>query len=1026
MTPIRLTIKGLYSYQKEQNIDFRQLTAAHLFGIFGTVGSGKSSILEAITFALYGRTDRLNLSGDNRNYNMMNLKSNELLIDFIFETGKDATQYRATVKGKRNSKQFEEVRKLDRLAYRLVNNEWIPIETGELERAIGLSYENFKRTIIIPQGQFQEFLQLKDRERTQMMKELFNLEKYEFAGKVNTLEKINNETRQHIEGQLKQLGEINPDELTQLKSQLNNLEKELTELNQLLKEKQKQAEELNKLKELTQKKQQEEEKLKTQLARKKEIDELEQRLLHYEKAHSQFKHLLLTLNESNQKQQVRQEALQKRKSEIKELNEALDALQKKLNELTPAYQKRDEQKQLIADLNVLLQLKKEEQSIVRNKIRQNKGAQILSQTSDEVEKLKKDKTEREKKLKQDRRKLPDISVLASVQAWHNTQKNLEAQLKEIENEKKKEQAATVAFNKKLTRLLTTHLFKDLPEHTTLEECQNHLSTQKKALKQEAEGLIEKQKHLEVKIQLQAYSQDLQEGQPCPLCGSTHHPEILKPENLEPQQSKLDKQKQANEKLLNQIEEAQNQLLQLEHEKQNIDNRLEAIDRKRKQLQQQIEKHAHNFKWEKYRRYEELETFLKEVEDLQESIKRQEETLEKITQNVEKKEKDRDRFQKELDKIAGEIMLAETKKETLEQQLKLIEPGDFADLSEDEIKPKIAKTEQHIEQLEKEYTETENAQKKLAEKLSQLRGSFEAIQKEWKSENQSLEKLKQEIDTELQNSPFETLDAVKKLLDIPLNIERTRNTINEYRHNIQVLREKIQELTASIGSRQYNPVEHQNQSNELKKLQDELASKNREKGKSEQQLKKLENDLKIQANLRKELRKLELRGDNIKTLKNLFKASGFVNYISSVYLQNLCQAANQRFFKLTGQKLSLEITPDNNFQVRDYLNGGKVRSVKTLSGGQTFQAALSLALALADNIQKVTESKQNFFFLDEGFGSLDKEALTTVFSTLKSLQKENRVVGVISHVEEMQQEIDVHLRIVNHEDKGSIIHESWNR
>jgi exonuclease SbcC len=107
-----------------------------------------------------------------------------------------------------------------------------------------------------------------------------------------------------------------------------------------------------------------------------------------------------------------------------------------------------------------------------------------------------------------------------------------------------------------------------------------------------------------------------------------------------------------------------------------------------------------------------------------------------------------------------------------------------------------------------------------------------------------------------------------------------------------------------------------------------------------------------------------------------------------------------------------------------MNGGKTRNVKTLSGGQTFQAALSLALALADSIQKITESNQNFFFLDEGFGSLDKDSLSVVFDTLKSLRKESRIVGVISHVEEMQDEIDVHLRIENHEEQGSLIYESW--
>ena len=118
MIPVKLTIQGLYSYQFKQTIDFTQLTAAHLFGIFGAVGSGKSSILEAITFALYGKTDRLNLSGDNRNYNMMNLKSDELFIDFEFETGRNQTAYRAVVKGRRNSKRFDDVRTLDRSAYK--------------------------------------------------------------------------------------------------------------------------------------------------------------------------------------------------------------------------------------------------------------------------------------------------------------------------------------------------------------------------------------------------------------------------------------------------------------------------------------------------------------------------------------------------------------------------------------------------------------------------------------------------------------------------------------------------------------------------------------------------------------------------------------------------------------------------------------------------------------------------------------------------------------------------------------------
>ncbi|MCB0842418.1 MAG: SMC family ATPase, partial [Bacteroidetes bacterium] len=108
----------------------------------------------------------------------------------------------------------------------------------------------------------------------------------------------------------------------------------------------------------------------------------------------------------------------------------------------------------------------------------------------------------------------------------------------------------------------------------------------------------------------------------------------------------------------------------------------------------------------------------------------------------------------------------------------------------------------------------------------------------------------------------------------------------------------------------------------------------------------------------------------------------------------------------------------------YLNNGQVRSVKTLSGGQTFQAALSLALALADEVQQQVKAKQNFFFLDEGFGSQDKNSLQVIFQTLKSLRNENRIVGIISHVEELQQEIDTYLFISNEEESGSRVVASW--
>ncbi|MDO9614224.1 MAG: AAA family ATPase, partial [Bacteroidota bacterium] len=300
MIPIKLTIQGLYSYQEKQTIDFTKLTEANLFGIFGAVGSGKSSILEAITFAIYGETDRLN-SRDNRNYNMMNLKSSDLLIEFIFETGKDQTAYQAVVKGRRNGKKFEEVKALERTAYRNENGNWIPIEPEMLEKAIGLSYNNFKRTIIIPQGQFQEFLQLGSTDRTRMMKELFNLERFELYYKVVSLESKNNANKQNIEGQLQQLGAIDPEQVKQYEEQLAQIKTEIARLSQNLKENQVKEAEFKLLLELLKKLADAQLKLKQLQDQEPKYIQLETLIRNYEQCLIQFKGLLDTLDLSNKK-----------------------------------------------------------------------------------------------------------------------------------------------------------------------------------------------------------------------------------------------------------------------------------------------------------------------------------------------------------------------------------------------------------------------------------------------------------------------------------------------------------------------------------------------------------------------------------------------------------------------------------------------------------------------------------------------------------------------------------------------------
>lgn len=162
------------------------------FGIFGAVGSGKSSILEAISFALYGETERLN-ARDRRTYNMMNLKSNRSYIEFDFINSENKNTARhVNLKG---ILKFWRCKTPSVTFYEWKNNNWIPLDHSNAEQIVGLSYANFKRTIIIPQGQFKEFLELGAADRTNMMKEIFGLQRFDLQNNVSL---INSKTAQNL------------------------------------------------------------------------------------------------------------------------------------------------------------------------------------------------------------------------------------------------------------------------------------------------------------------------------------------------------------------------------------------------------------------------------------------------------------------------------------------------------------------------------------------------------------------------------------------------------------------------------------------------------------------------------------------------------------------------------------------------------------------------------------------------------------------------------------------------------------
>ena len=1024
MIPIKLTIQGLYSYQEKQTIDFTQLTSANLFGIFGAVGSGKSSILEAITFAIYGKTDRLNLSGDNRNYNMMNLKSNDLLIEFVFETGKDQTAYQAVVKGRRNGKKFEEVKTLERSAYRNDGGNWIPIEPESLEKAIGLSYDNFKRTIIIPQGQFQEFLQLGNKDRTQMMKELFNLERFELYYKVASLENRNNAQKENLDGQLKQLGAIDPEQVKFYEEQSGKLRTEIAQLSKSLTDQQKLEVEWRKLQELVVKLADIQLKLKGLKDQEPEFASLEKTILNYEQCMVQFKSQLDALAQSEKKISQKTEIIEKEEIQLKLAGEEIIRTEKEYGLVKRDYDQRDRLRQQADELVKISRLNVLQATIHTNRERLEKGSQVLNETIELLEKRKLEKGKLESEIRANKENLPDLALLSQAKIWHTENKNLTHQIAEINEETGKQQNDVQRLKEAIKLQFTQPIFVGISEIAGVSEGVSFLNEKMAEGKKQIAELDLQLEHFRVQVKLEEYAVNLHDGEACPLCGSVNHPAVLSPESVSEALKQANQTKSALEKEITVASEQLAQLSDLGNRENLRAEQLKELVQKQKVAIQKLTDHAARFIWNGFQEEQVVNEAFAKAEILQKILKEKETELEKLRIQEEKEVLNKEKYRAELEKIKTAQAVAQAEIETLSGQILLLDIADYKQKSSTEIENEKQLLLQRNVLIEKQYTELTNQLTKLRKEKDTVSGSLEANRKELLQERDLLASLQKELDLRLQQSKYGDIDEVKSVLKLEINLDAEKKKLADFRQQFMVVQNQVQQVQQEIANRNYEPEKHQQLLSEIARGKELLNQRNQELGKVEELLRKLQHDLENQAQLRKELENLEMRAENIKTLKSLFKASGFVNYISSVYLQNLCNAANDRFFQLTRQKLSLEITEDNNFQVRDFLNGGKVRSVKTLSGGQTFQAALSLALALADNIQKITDSNQNFFFLDEGFGSLDKDSLAVVFDTLKSLRKENRIVGVISHVEEMQQEIDTHLRIENHEESGSRILTSW--
>lgn len=1004
MIPIQLVLEGLYSYRDRQHIDFKQLTEAGLFGIFGAVGSGKSSILEAISFALYGETERLH-GRDNRAYNMMNLKSKRAYISFDF-TNYENKIFRATREFKRNSKNFEDV-KTAVVFYEWKNGEWIALESTRADEIIGLSYANFKRTIIIPQGQFKEFLELGAKDRTTMMKEIFNLQKFDLHQNATVLHNLNKSKLDQLEGQLKSFESIGEEIINEKKELLNADRAMLINLQLQL--------------EITEKKVQQQKNLKSDFdllneketifrnlsSRKPNVDTLEQTTALYTKTYNDFNHLLNSRKKLASELEENRRIKEAKKIEVEKLKHEFTAIQEKLKVILPEYEQLETSKYKENDLRLLIELNHFSDHQDFTKERSLKGFEEVSNVKEQEKQLQEKMAVLSANLEVLKKDRIDGELLQTVSAWYSQNKLL--------------QEAEIAQQKKLSEIekKIQETLKTLPASKTFRD---DFKKKIQVLEEQLNALNHQKNHLLVQQKLAHFADELHDGQNCPLCGSTEHPNIVQFDNVseilhevDGQSEIISKEKENLRHQISEFEKTEERLVFFGDQKETEEIALTEIQKK-------IEIHVKSFIWTDFHPVDEdvfnekkLQAFAlqKEIEKINQSQVENQKRLDQLRKNFEK-------YNIILQNVKLEEKETETKIKSHTSSLKILKLEDFKDEKTPELEALWNDLHKKNKFTEKTYADLTGQEKALSPLVAEGLAVYSQLKKRIAEIEQEVINTETELQKHLADNHFPDLDAVIKILHQNTDVEKNRKIIEDFRIQFKVVEEIILNLKAKLQGFSFDEDALQKMLSQFAREQEQVSTANNAVVKLSAEIERLEGEFIKKEALIKEYELLQKRSENLKAILNLLKGAGFVQYVSSIYLRQLCDHANVRFHRMTRNQLSLQLNENNDFEIIDYLNEGRCRSVKTLSGGQAFQVSLSLALALAESVQANAKADKNFFFIDEGFGTQDADSVNIVFETLQNLQKENRIVGIISHVEELKEKIPRSLSIIKDEERGSLV------
>ena len=1072
MRPQKLTMQAFGSYGQKTIIDFTK-TDQNLFLVTGDTGAGKTTIFDAIVFALYGEASSVSNKKEGvvlqSQYAGLEL---EPYVELEFTDGQEQDIYtvrrvpRHLKKITRGAAKGVGTREITGSVSLIMpdGTEYPQKESnGKLQEIIGLTKNQFMQVAMIAQGEFMELLRAKSDDKKKIFRRLFNTEMYEdiaveLGNRKRAKEKdiadirtrcqseaarvklLSDSAENQGQDEFGQQTEVLEESLDKLKKQI--ADGEIVVIGEFL-------ETLFQYCRVLDKKLQTAEKDCSEAAENRdkkrdeytEAQQLQGLFLQLDQAEEELAQCRELTSEMEKKEQLAGQI--QAAWEVKASSDQLEEKRKEAESTETAL--RELQSQLPELLKIQKEAEKEEE---RAEKEQRQAQDEFSRISEKAEKA--------------------LELFRQIGEFGKKVHNREKNLLQIQKQKKEAKDAFEAseIQEKEYRK-QAEAFSDAGEKLAV--CQSKMREigtmmddikgmsiiykEIKSYNETAEEL--KQKYADIRDKYEKKQQEyetlrrafldaqagflaaeLKPGNPCPVCGATEHPSpcIPKEEHRELSQDKIDQ-------IGNDAESLRKEQETLSGEVKSNTNLRDARDRDFREnfeklqdkMRRSIPKLPESFSPGQAR--ELIKQWKQQVQTEEFAYQKQAETLREIREKLEELEKRKPSLKENMETFQEQEKNVQAALEGARSELAgYSSSSDFS--SEEEAKNARNMAENRKNQTEEVLKEARNKAECTRQKKTEAETLIRRYEKELPARKKEKDRQKKIYETLLQEKNL-TEEQWKNLTDIyeKYAAEEFRNDVNSFRNRQTAAKSSTRSMRAAIGERQ-RPVleEKRSQAEEAEKIF-EASGRIRDGIKSVYQENQAVYDtLAPILTDRKRLVEEHAKLDNLYRL-----VSGNVSgsrmdletYVQRYYLEKILDAANRRFQDMSAGQFELRMYDlekagegkNRGLDLMVYSTvTGKEREIRTLSGGESFMAALSLALGMADEIQESSAAiSLDIMFIDEGFGSLDEHSRNQAVKVLLEMAEGSKLIGIISHVTELKQEIEDQL-IVTKDEAGS--HVRW--